>query len=315
MPPTVLGAELAQRPIPAAAPAAPAIVSDNGVPLPADGPELLSPLPNASTTPWPGTALAPWTWQAVPDGLMYKSYLAGLKEPRLGTQWVHEKNDGWLWDSTLGARVGLLRYGTQDALWPEGWQIDVEGAAFPRLDSERNLVSVDFRAGVPVTMRIGHWESKFAYYHMSSHLGDEFMLSYDDFARTHFVSPRLNYARETLVLGLAFRPTPDWRLYGEAGWAFYEDGGSRPWEFQFGVEYSPAQPTGFRWVPFLAVNGAVRQEADYGGNLTVQTGLQLRSHSGRLARVGVQYFNGKSEQRQFFRDFEEQIGAGLWYDF
>ena len=29
----------------------------------------------------------------------------------------------------------------------------------------------------------------------------------------------------------------------------------------------------------------------------------------------MQYFNGMSEQCQFFNTFEEQIGVGLWYDF
>ena len=77
----------------------------------------------------------PWTWQVLPTGLMYKSYLAGGREPRFGTQFVHERSQGWLWDTTLGARVGLLRYGTENDFWPEGWQLDVEGAAFPRLSS------------------------------------------------------------------------------------------------------------------------------------------------------------------------------------
>jgi hypothetical protein len=33
-------------------------------------------------------------------------------------------------------------------------------------------------------------------------------------------------------------------------------------------------------------------------------------------RAGVQYFNGQSSQYQhFLTDSEQQIGAGLWYDF
>jgi hypothetical protein len=29
----------------------------------------------------------------------------------------------------------------------------------------------------------------------------------------------------------------------------------------------------------------------------------------------MQYFNGMSDQAQFYKRFEEQIGGGLWYDF
>ena len=134
----------------------------------------------------------------LPTGLMYKSYLAGGREPRFGTQFVHERTQGWLWDTTLGARVGLVRYGTENDLWPEGWQLDVEGAAFPRLmlEHDRDLNSVDFRAGMPLTYRVGPWEMKFGYYHYCSHLGDEFVL-------THPEVTRINYVRETLIFGLA----------------------------------------------------------------------------------------------------------------
>ena len=72
-----------------------------------------------------------WRWQLLPTGLMYKSYLAGNREPRLGSQLVYERNHGWLWDATVGGRVGILRYGTENELWPQGWQLDIEGAAFP----------------------------------------------------------------------------------------------------------------------------------------------------------------------------------------
>ena len=40
-----------------------------------------------------------------------------------------------------------------------------------------------------------------------------------------------------------------------------------------------------------------------------------RGNTGHLLRIGMQYFNGTSDQAQFYQTFEEQIGAGLWYDF
>jgi hypothetical protein len=256
------------------------------------------------------TSEEPWVWQLMPTGLMYRSYLAGNKEPRLGSQLVHERNLGWLWDATVGGRVGILRYGTQNDLWPQGWQFDIEGAAFPRLDLEHNedLVDVDIRGGLLLTTRQGHWEGKFGFYHLSSHIGDEYLLRYPDF-------PRLNYVRDSLILGVAYYLNPSLRLYSEAGWCFHEDGGAGPWEFQFGVDYSSPDPTGISGAPFFAINTHLRQENDFGGNLTVQTGWQWRGRTGHLLRVGMQYFNGMSDQYQFYNVFEEQIGFGLWYDY
>ena len=251
-----------------------------------------------------------YTWQLLPDGLMYPAYLAGQRESRVAGQWGYETDSGWLMDVTLGARVPLLRFGTDDPLFPEGWQIDAEGAAFPRIDwsTEREMVATDFRFGVPITARFGRWEYKLAYYHLSSHLGDEYMVRYATFQR-------LNYVRDGLVLGMAVRPHPDLRFYAEAGWAFYTDGAADPWEFQFGADYSPIASTGLRGSPFLAVNGHLRGEVDFSGSLSVQAGWQWRGETGHLFRTGLMYFNGQSVQYQFFTRHEQQIGFGAWYDF
>jgi hypothetical protein len=251
----------------------------------------------------------PWIWQFVPAGLMYKPDLASGTECRLASQWDYVRGQGWFWNPVAGGRVGLLRYGSQDAAQPQGWQLDIAGAAFPRLDANRNMVSTDFRVAVPLTMRQGEWEFKFGYTHLSSHLGDLFMLNNPDY-------PRINYVRDCLAMGVAFYLNPDLRLYSESGWAFHADGGAQPWEFQFGLDFSPAGPTTTIWgSPFFAVNGHLRQENNFGGNVTVEAGVQWRGLSGHLFRVGAQYFNGTSEQGQFFQRFEEQIGLGLWYDF
>ncbi len=251
-----------------------------------------------------------WTWQFLPEGLVYKPYLAGGRESRLATHFVHVRSGDWMWDPTIGGHVGVLRYGSESPLWPEGWQLDAEGAAFPRirLDADHTLVSTDLRCGFPLTWRRGPLEAKFGYYHLSSHLGDEWMAS-------HQSLQRLNYTRDSLVWGIGFRPIPLLRLYGEADWSFANDGGSEPWHFQFGADVSPVEPNQRFPYPFLAVNTALREEVDFSGNLTVQAGLQWRSQAGRLLRLGVQYFNGLSDQAQFFRQFEEQIGFGVWYDY
>ena len=250
----------------------------------------------------------PWTWQVLPDGLMFKNYLASNEEGRLGSQLYRDKKIGWIWDINLGAHIGILRYGTQNPAWPEGWQLDVDGGVLPRLDSSRSMVSTDFRLGFPITRREGPWEFKFGYYHLSSHLGDLYMLAHPDVMR-------LNYVREQLVLGVAYRPICDLRFYGEANYAFHVDGGSQPWEFQFGIDYSPAQPNGLYGSPFAAINSKLREDVHYGGNVTVEAGWQWRGPTGQTLRTGLEYFNGMSFQRQFYDHYESLIGAGVWYDF
>lgn len=253
-----------------------------------------------------------WTWQLLPAGLIYRSYLAGPQESHMSAVFNFQsgsQHNSFL-DLTAGGHVGLIRYGTVGGPRPGGFQLDAEGSAPVRLDlrEERDLRSADFRLGFPLTWAYGPYEAKFGYYHLSSHLGDEFILKHPGY-------PRLNYVRDELVLGLAYRIAPAIRLYGEAGYAFYRAGGAGPWQFQFGAEYSTLNPTGWRGSPFFAAHGNIRPEVN-GGYVSLQTGWQWRGDGpGRLMRVGLNYFNGKSSQYSFFRDSETLTGVGFWYDY
>jgi hypothetical protein len=251
-----------------------------------------------------------WSWQILPDGIPYKAYLANPKESRLGTQVFNLKDDGTVWDSTLGGRVGLLRFGTNDPSWPQGWQFDAEGSAQVRLDPDENLDlrSVDYRVGAPLTYAYGRHRLKLGYYHLCSHLGDEFLAAHPTFHH-------LNFVRDVLALGYAYYVTENLRLYSELGWAFHDDV-SKEWEFEFGLDYSPARPTGVRGAPFFALHGHLREELNYSGNLVLQTGWAWRGdRSSHLLRLGFHYYNGLSDQYSFYRNFEQQIGGGLWYDY
>lgn len=260
----------------------------------------------------PSLGLQCWTWQFLPDGLIYPSYLAGTKESRFASVWNHDSHFGWMWDLEAGGRMGLLRFGTEGGLpRPDGWQLDVEGAAFPRLDldHDQDMISTDYRVGVPLTYGSGPFQLKLAVYHLSSHLGDEYMLRFPEY-------PRVNYSRNAIVLGGSYYVTYDLRLYAEGEWAWYTDGGTKPWELQFGVDYSPVWSWRSGWgAPFLALNGQIREEVDYDGAFVLQTGWQWRGQSNHLVRVGVQYFTGKSDQFQFFRRKEEKMGIAMWYDY
>lgn len=255
----------------------------------------------------------PWFVQGMPVGIIYHSYWAGVHEPRMGIQLMRITNTGdSFWDPTVGARVGLIRYGNNDPLHPEGWQIDVEGAAMPRLtlDDARDLETVDFRGGVPLTYGKDNWQFKFAYYHLSSHLGDEFAIN-----NPGSLGDRINYVRDALVLGASWYPVDFMRLYAEAGYAFNATDGAEPWELQFGTELSKPGPTGSRGTPFLALNGYLREEHNFGGDFTAEAGWLWRNPIGQTLRLGAFYYNGKSSQFETFDRFEEQIGAGLWFDF
>lgn len=262
-----------------------------------------------------GTTSGCWGWEILPDGIIYRSYLAGPRESRLGLHAIQNSYPGQrseiTWDATLGGRRGLLRYGNGDAFNPVGWQLDIEGATVVRLnlDENRDVDASDFRFGVPISYTSGNGVSyKLGYYHVSSHLGDELI------ARTG-VNTRINYVRDAIIAGVSYQATPALRVYGETAYAFFTAGGAEPWEFQLGAEWARPGPTGIAGTPFLATNAHLREETDFGGDWTLQTGWLWRGNTGSTMRLGVHYMNGKSTQYQFFNRNEEQIGFGIWYDF
>ena len=59
--------------------------------------------------------------------------MAGAKEPRMASFWNQNDKTGTTWDVALGGRIGIWRYGNENPDWPEGFEVDMEGAVFPRL--------------------------------------------------------------------------------------------------------------------------------------------------------------------------------------
>ncbi len=255
------------------------------------------------------TGLSPVGWEFLPQGAIYPLYLADVKASRLAGSWSGGTK-GQI-DATLGGRFGILRHlRGSTGPYPHGWQLDFEGAAMPRVSplKDLDLRSADFRFGLPLQFGFGRLHTRVGYYHLSSHVGDEFLLNNPGFQR-------LNFSRDVLFAGIGFWVTPHARVYTQAGWGFRTDV-SRPWEFEFGIERIPRFATGISGQFFFAVHGHLRQELNYGGHLAAQTGWAWRrdERSG-LLRVGLDYRNGKNTQYSFFRDHEQQLGLGLWYDF
>jgi len=274
----------------------------------------LAPLPPQRDYFDPGTntdAFAAGTWQVMPSGLMYRSYLAGEKEPRISSVWMKDQSGRTVWESTLGARVGLLRHGTTGAYRPQGWQLDFEGGALPRVlpgTESTMLEAVDFRVGIQSTWAIDRWHFKTGYYHLSSHLGDEFVIE-------NPLVPRFNYVRDSTVTGVTYDITDNWQTYGELAYALGAEDGAKPIELQYGLQYSPLE-FGLSGAPFAAINGHSRQDFGYVTSVNCQAGWQWRGvESQRLLRIGLQYYRGPALQYSFPGQNDRLFGAGMWIDF
>lgn len=251
-----------------------------------------------------------WAFHLMPKSLIWHSYLAGPWEPRFASVWSHERTEGWLWDIALGGRVGIFRYGSQDCAQPNGWELQMEGAAFPQLDPEKSVDvnATDYRFGVPLVYGNGPYQMKFGFYHISSHLGDEYMIS-------NPTVERINFGRNALAWGHSYYATPNLRLYGEIDWA-WDCMFSEPLYFQFGFDWAPILRSGNQCAPFVAMNCQLREELNFSGQFVAQAGWAWRYGADRrMFRVGLQYYDGGNQQFEFFKNNEQKVGLGLWYDY
>ncbi|MEZ5944175.1 MAG: DUF1207 domain-containing protein [Planctomycetaceae bacterium] len=253
----------------------------------------------------------PTGWQFLPKGHLYGAYLAGEKESRMAAQWLWERDRGLVWETALGGRWGIVRNGTYGSDNPQGFQLDMEGAGLARVDPEEqaDLEAADFRAGIIGTWRDGPWRWKTGYYHLSSHIGDEYLLKNPGFNR-------INYVRDAILVAGMYDVTPDLQVYAEMAVALNHNGGAEPFEFQFGAQYSPAVSNGIQGAPFAAINGHLRQEFNFGGSVNVMAGWQWRGlRDTDLFRAGFQHYNGASMQWEFFDRYESMTGMSIWYDY
>ena len=117
---------------------------------------------------WPEGDPEVWTWQVLPDGLIYHSYLAGAKEPRIGSH-VGLR-------ARLGLDVGHARWADGSA-WSataptipaagEGFRSTWKGPAQPRLDMEHMEDVIGRRLPLRRAAYLWHrrFQTKLAFYH------------------------------------------------------------------------------------------------------------------------------------------------------
>lgn len=250
-----------------------------------------------------------WRWTFLPQGNLYGTYWASSAEPRMAVKVVEEQAHGQLVDSEIAGRIGFVRFGARDRL--EGWQLDLLGGVNLRQDPEVDLdmQATDYRFDIPVTYRNGHHAFKAGYYHVSSHVGDEFLVRNN-------ILQRQNFLRDVFNVGYSYSPLPELRLYGEVGYGFNVDV-SEPFEFQFGFDYGPASITRIHGAPFVALNVHLREELNFGGNVAIQAGWAWRGAAvtGGILRSGAYFYDGGSPLFSFYQTHETQVGWGLWYDY
>lgn len=224
-------------------------------------------------------------------------------------------------DVSFGDSIAFYRW---CGLWfgvPGDAQIELEGAVWAVFNPcvySAPLLNADYYVGGLLTWAYNEWSARLRFYHISSHLGDEFLLNHPGFCRK-------NPSAEYLDLFVSYWITRDIRLYGGVGYVMQEDPSFHiaRWYGAAGAELHFTELRFVSWAnrlygePFYGMY--FRFSKDFKNHLdsTYVLGYEWAKLSGigRKVRVFVEYHNGYSLEGQFYHRPTSYLSVRLSYGF
>lgn len=181
------------------------------------------------------------------------------------------------------------------------WQFGLQAAVFTIWDMQTvsdNMINADFLVGSPYTWRRGAWSAMARIFHVSSHLGDEFLLEHSDI-------DRMNLSYEALDGKLSYDLEGGFRCYGGAGYIFRRYPRQiKPIFLQAGGEWlGPRFAVGILR-PLAGADFQKHQQNGWGAtNISARAGAQMQHRDERTRRLQLllEYYRGHDRNGQFFR--------------
>ncbi len=210
---------------------------------------------------------------------------------------------------------GDMQIGIQGGVWAvfNYWHIQ------NKPDHEScELVNADYFFGIPLTYAVDRWAFRLRVYHISSHLGDEFLVN-----NPEYYDDRVNPSFEALDFTTSYQFSGHLRAYGGPGVILHSDS-SFPMKtlyIKYGAEvhvlgkklhYHKLYGT-----PFLALHFENWQVRDWNLDLFVKLGYELSKLQGigRKMRIYIDYHHGYSYEGQFFLRKTQYGELGLSWGF
>jgi hypothetical protein len=192
------------------------------------------------------------------------------------------------------------------------WELGVQAGLFGIMNIGTNptaLVNADYFVGAPVTYRSGSWSGLARFYHVSSHLGDEFMLTPEG-KKTQRIN--LSYEGVDLLLSHNFDGL---RLYGGGGYIVHKEPSYiKPLKVQFGGEYYAHETFMHgRFRPVMAIDIKTEEQGRWAPGISYKVGVQLENAAliSNKVQLMLEFYSGKSFHGQFYKERIRYIGIGL----
>lgn len=196
-------------------------------------------------------------------------------------------------------------------------QLELEGATFAVFNLRKQtfpLINADYYVGIPLTYAKGPMAYRLRIYHVSSHVGDEYL-------REHHHFHRKNKSFEACDVSADYQINQHLRLYGILGSIVLSDREMfmQPLYAEYGFEVR-GHRTDFKQLfgqPFFAVHMQNWQDVNFALDTNYALGYEWgKIHGiGRKVRVFLEYHQGFSSEGQFSRRRTKFVGLRLTYGF
>ena len=214
------------------------------------------------------------------------------------------------WDLMAGAPLLLYEKKNTDSS-RYGWQIEFLAALRGQFDNGNNQDNVAWEGlyGLQAVFRYHNdFAWRFGSKHYSSHVGDEYI---ERTGRT-----RIQYTREEWRAGVAWNVNEHYTAYSDLAYAFslrnkdLQDNG----RVQLGLQYEkPGVFMGGKIGWYSGLDISAYEEDDWDMNTSFQIGFAMPARD-RHWRLGLEYYDGRSQYGEFFQNKERYSSIGLWMD-
>jgi len=205
--------------------------------------------------------------------------------------------------------------------WRGQLQIEIDGglwAVFAPCSYSAPLINADYYVGLPITYAFCDWSFRLRFYHISSHIGDEYLIEHPGFDRR-------NPSAETLDFFASYDLTRDIRLYGGVGFIVHQDDSFRMKRFsaEAGTEVR-IQRLGFCdernnlvGRPFYAMHFRYKPNFRKHIDATYVLGYEFAKicGTGRRWRAFIEYHDGYSVEGQFSKLPTNYFGFRVTYGY
>jgi hypothetical protein len=206
------------------------------------------------------------------------------------------------WDVQLGIEAGIWCVFNMDP--------------HPDIANGTELVNTDYYGGIPLTFASDKWSFRLRLYHISGHLGDEFLVNHPGFIR-------VNPSVECLDFFASYQLSDAIRLYVGPGAYVHSDPSYRwkPIILQYGTE---ARFLGSKFLAhrlhgtcFFAIHFRNLEELDYNFDTTIRAGYEFSKLQGigRKFRTYIEYHGGYSLEGQFAKERTHYFQYNVNYGF